>query len=175
MSQLFLKPMKTTLEVALSVWFVLFLNGCRQPSDENTVPKPPDVESVVIIDREDLIPHRDGLFYNKQTNKPFTGLVNEFFPFKDSKQIRVSRHFKDGKQHGLRSQFYNDGKKFIDIFYKNGKKHGRATNWHRSGQITWERHFKEDQLDGDSIRYDTAGNVTQHVIYKMGRVEKAIK
>jgi antitoxin component YwqK of YwqJK toxin-antitoxin module len=167
--------MKTTLQVALSGWFVLFLSGCGQPSNEDPVPQTPQEESVVIIDRQDLIPHREGLFYNKQTKKPFTGLVNEFFPFKDIKQIRVSRHFKDGKQHGLRSQFYNDGKKFIEISYIKGKKHGRAVNWHRSGQITWERHFKEDQLDGDSIRYDPDGNVTQHVIYKMGRIEKAIK
>ena len=78
-------------------------------------------------------------------------------------------------QNGLSETFYPNGNTEYSCNYKNGKKHGRATNWHRSGQITWERHFKEDQLDGDSICYDTVGNITQHVIYKMGRIEKAIK
>jgi antitoxin component YwqK of YwqJK toxin-antitoxin module len=167
--------MKKTPQVALLGWVALLLSGCGQPVDKEFGIKDSEGEPLVIIDRQDLIPHRDGLFYNKQTKKPFTGLVNEYFPFKDSKQIRVSRHFKDGKQHGQRSQFYNDGKTFIEISYKNGKKQGNAVNWHRNGQVTWKRHFKEDQLDGDSIRYDTEGNVTQHVIYKMGRIEKAIK
>ena len=77
--------------------------------------------------------------------------------------------------HGLRTQYYNDGKKFIDIEYLGGHKNGRAVNWYRNGQVQWERTFKSDQLDGDSIRYDSEGNITQHVIYKMGQVEKALK
>ncbi|MBT6958896.1 MAG: hypothetical protein HN996_10775 [Opitutae bacterium] len=71
--------------------------------------------------------------------------------------------------------FYNDGNKFIEISYQNGKKHGKASNWHRNGQVSWERYFNEDQLDGNSIRFDAESNVVQHVIYKMGQIEKAIK
>ena len=171
----FVNYMKTILQAGFLVWLAFCLSGCGQPSDKKASLPTSKKKSLVILDRKDLMPHRDGLFYNKHTKKPFTGLVNEFFPFKDSKQIRVSRHFKDGKQHGLRSQFYNDGSKFIEISYQNGKKHGKASNWHRNGQVSWERYFNEDQLDGNSIRFDAEGNVVQHVIYKMGQIEKAIK
>lgn len=129
---------------------------------------------VEVISTKDLAPH-DGLFYNKKTNKPFTGRVDEFFLMQGSPKVRVSRHMQEGRLHGLRTQYFNDGKKFIEIEYEDGLKHGRAFNWHRNGEVQWERHFKKDQLDGESIRYDADGNITQHVIYKMGRVEKAIK
>ncbi len=132
-------------------------------------------EPLVVIPASDLAPH-EGLYFNKKTNKPFTGRVDEFFPFQGKdRKVRVSRHLKDGKMHGLRTQYYNDGRKFVEIEYEDGRKNGRAVNWHRNGQVQWERSFKSDQLDGDSIRYDTGGNITQHVVYKMGEVEKAIK
>ncbi len=132
-------------------------------------------KSLVVIPAKELAPY-EGLYYNKKTKKPFTGRVDEYFPFQGSeKRVRVSRHLKEGKMHGLRTQYYNDGKKFIEIEYSGGRKNGRAVNWHRNGQVQWERTFKSDQLHGDSIRYDSEGNITQHVIYKMGQVEKALK
>ena len=162
--------MKALMQTAIAGLLALLFHGCEQPGG-----KASNGEPLVVITSNQLVPNRDGLYYNKQTKKPFTGRVDELFPFKDTRQVRVSRHFKAGKMHGLRTQYYNDGKKWIEIFYEDGKKHGLAVNWYRNGQAQWERHFKQNLLDGDFIRYDLEGNVTQHVIYKMGRVEKAIK
>ena len=71
----------------------------------------------MVIPAKELAPY-EGLYYNKKTKKPFTGRVDEYFPFHGSeKRVRVSRHLKEGKMHGLRTQYYNDGEKFIEIEY----------------------------------------------------------
>ena len=76
--------------------------------------------------------------------------------------------------HGLRTQYYNDGKKFIEIEYSGGRKNGRAVNWHRNDWVQWSALLKATNLMGFyPLRY--RGNITQHVIYKMGQVEKALK
>ena len=111
----------------------------------------------------------------KKTKKPFTGRVDEYFPFQGSeKRVRVSRHLKEGKCMDFVLNITTT-EKSLSILNTWRSKNGRAVNWYRNGQVQWERTFKSDQLDGDSIRYDSEGNITQHVIYKMGQIEKALK
>tara|TARA_Y100000588_G_C14107862_1_gene861646 strand:+ start:650 stop:1153 length:504 start_codon:yes stop_codon:yes gene_type:complete len=167
--------MKNILYLAIASFFLLLFQGCGGPGKEPASGVDPDKESLVIIARQDLIPERDGLYYNKNTRKPFTGRVDEYYPFKDIKALKVVRHFKDGKQHGLRIEFYNDGTKRSEIEYKDGKKHGKAINWYKGGQVQWERSFRVDVLDGESTRYDIEGKITEQIVFRLGRLQKAIQ
>ena len=167
--------MKNIPHLAITFVLLLLMQGCGGPGKNPSPGAEPDKLPLVIIDRQDLIPERDGLFYNKNTRKPFTGRVNDYYPFKDIKALKVVRHFKDGRQHGIRTELYNDGSKRSEIEYKEGKKHGKAVNWYKGGQVQWQRSFRADVLDGESIRYDIEGKVTEQVVYRLGRLQKAIQ
>ena len=52
--------------------------------------------SLVVISAKELAPY-EGLYYNKKTKKPFTGRVDEYFPFQGSeKRVRVSNISRKG-------------------------------------------------------------------------------
>ena len=87
---------------------------------------------------------RNGLYLNKQNNKPFTGMAiepvcNENNPFDLSKAI-TRIEYKNGKRDGYYKHFYKKGQLQSRINYTNNKKEG-----------LWERFCQEGNYDPEQI------------------------
>jgi len=61
---------------------------------------------------------RDGLTYHQDTNKPVTGIVEEFH---ENGQLSQRTNWKDGKEDGLSERFDQDGNLIETDMYKNGE------------------------------------------------------
>jgi len=99
--------MKKTLLIILPL---LLIVGCSK--------EPINIETTLV--------ERDGIYYTRDTNKPYSGL-------------------------GF--SLYDDGKKKEEGTYKNGKKDGKWTEWHANGQIKEETTYKDgDILDLEMLQ-----------------------
>jgi hypothetical protein len=76
------------------------------------------------IDIKDLI-ERDGLWYEKFTNEPFTGKTTG----------RQQFNYKDGKVEGEYLEYYKSGQLYLKNNYKNDKKEGQELWYHENGQL----------------------------------------
>ena len=71
------------------------------------------------INYEETLNERDGVFYTKDTNKPYSGpgkLVYNIWWKTKSEGI-----FKDGKPDGLWTSWYENGQKDEEVVYKDGE------------------------------------------------------
>ena len=89
--------------------------------------------------------HGNQLYYLSNQEVPFTGKAVAHRP-DGRKMTEIS--YKDGKLHGLKSDWDESGKKLTEISYKDGKLHGLWTSWNESGKKLSETNFKDGQLHG---------------------------
>ena len=55
------------------------------------------IKSAEILKSWSELERRGNTFFKKKTNKPFTGILKNFYP---DGQVSLIHNFKDGKQHG---------------------------------------------------------------------------
>ena len=113
------------------------------------------------VDWKDLV-KRDGLWYEKFTNEPFTGNSTglkqgkvkggkkdgEWFYYLDNGQLHLKNTYKDGKLHGERLRYYDNGKLYRKGNYKDGKRNGLKIDWHKNGRKESEGNWKNDKQEG---------------------------
>jgi len=98
------------------------------------------------INYETTLVERDGVFYTKDTNKPYSGPV--FSLYEDGKK-KDEGSIKDGKKDGLSTEWYENGQKMSEGTYKEGDKQGLWTYWYEeNGQKGRENTFKDGKWDG---------------------------
>ena len=97
------------------------------------------------INYEETLNERDGVFYTKDTNKPYSGQV---FSLYDDGKKKGEGTLKDGKEDGKWTYFHSNGQKFREGTYKNEKEDGLWTRWYESGQKWEEGTFKDGKKDG---------------------------
>ena len=90
------------------------------------------------VDWNDLI-KRDGLWYEKFTNEPFTGNSTGL------KQGKV----KDGKKDGEWLYYYENGQLYLKNTYKEGKKDGERLKYYDNGQLMEKGNYKEGKKIGE--------------------------
>ena len=73
----------------------------------------------------------------------YTGWVKEIH---DDGQVRMLIQFKDGKQGGLSTTWYENGQKQMEGNFKDGKEDGLWTWWNESGQKELERNYKDGEM-----------------------------
>lgn len=59
-----------------------------------------------------------------------------------------------GNSHGIRREWYFNGKLSWEESYLNGSLHGVWRHWHPSGQFSWEENFIEGFLEGEQVYYE---------------------
>jgi antitoxin component YwqK of YwqJK toxin-antitoxin module len=91
---------------------------------------------------------RNGLAYEVNQVDPFTGRLKGRY---------VEATFKDGKKHGLYTEWFNNGQKYIEENYKNGMKDGPYTNWYENGQKKSEGNYKDGKRIGLSTDWYDSG------------------
>ena len=85
------------------------------------------------VTHDDLV-LREGLYYKKSTDVPFTGKVTG----------QEQGSFKDGRKHGRWVSYYDNGQVWMKGTYKNGKREGTWFDYHKDGTVDekWTGTFK---------------------------------
>ncbi len=106
------------------------LQSCNKNSTEKTK------ESVKIEFEE-----KEGLFYVKGSEIPFSGKIESFYENKSKKR---EMSIINGKPHGKMTDYYENGKKKSETYFTNGVLNGKKTIWDEKGKVTSE----ETYIDG---------------------------
>ena len=110
---------------------------------------------------DDLV-KRDGLFYKKFTEVPFTGEIDE----------GLSRgYLKNGKLKGPYVSYYLDGQLKNKGDYKNGKPEGTWVFYHDNGQLKNKGAYKNGKQEGTWVAYHDNGQLSSKGDWKNGKQE----
>lgn len=107
----------------------------------------------------------NGLFYENGYTEPFSGTAIK----KDKKNnILILWEYKNGKNHGIGKNFYENGNlKFYGEF-QNGVPHGVIKDFDINGNVILEENFKHGILDGEKREFYKNGNIKNLETYKEG-------
>ena len=98
----------------------------------------------------DNLVKRDGLWYKKFTNIPFTGEINE----------GTDRgNVEDGKLTGVWEFYFPDGQLEVKVHMKNGLRDGLAERYWQNGQLDFVGKYKNDKKDGAWKYYNSDGRL----------------
>ena len=136
-----MKPMKTLLTI-------LFISLLSSPSWSATM--------------DDLV-FRDGLYYEKFTDVPFTGEVTG----------RLQGVIKNGKEEGAWVWYYESGELWKKLNVKNGSIEGAVVDYHKNGQLSYKGNYKNGKRVGEYIFYYENGQLQSKGNYKNGGREGA--
>ena len=119
-------------------------------------------------DFNDLI-ERDGLYYKKFTDVPFTGKVFQNEINERTKKITEIHkgEIKKGKKKGKWLSFSPEGSLTNKSFYKNGLLHGKSTNFYDEGVYS-EENYKDGKLHGKSVSINKNYKTRTEKNYKNG-------
>ena len=129
---------------------------------------------------------REGLYYEKFTDVPYTGEVTgeEQGSFKSGKRegywvnyyengISFRGNFKNGKEEGAWISYHVNGQVFSKGNYKNGKEEGAWVGYKDNGQLSSRGNFKNGKKEGAWVSYKYDGQLFSRGNYKNGKKEGA--
>ena len=144
----------------------------------------------------DLIKMDNGLATVKFSDEPITGKVYGYFGEKDNlKKVymgnllngkkegrwkeyfhsngrkKFDHTFKNGKEDGLVTDWYENGKKKVESIYKDGKRDGLVTNWYENGQKKYEGTWKNGRENGLETRWFENGKKDSESTFKNGEMD----
>lgn len=100
------------------------------------------------LDYKDLV-QRDGLFYEKFTDVPFTGEITG----------EEKGSFKNGKKEGFFFKYYKNGQLWSKGNFKNNKKEGSWIVYFNNGQIFSKGKYKNGRAEGYWVMYEKDGTI----------------
>ena len=105
---------------------------------------------------------REGIYYEKFTDVPFTGEI-----------IRGLEQgsFKNGVKDGAWIGYHGNGQLGFKENFKNDKKEGAFVSYWENGQLFYKGNFKNDKREGTWIRYWENGQLNYKGNYKNGKEE----
>lgn len=80
------------------------------------------------------------LFYAPNSRTPYTGWSKSLY---SSGQVCGLIQYKDGKLHGLRTYWYENGEKNEECNFKDGKLHGLYSEWLKDGSINAQSEYQD--------------------------------
>ena len=131
---------------------LLILIGCSEP-------EPINVDTMLI--------QRNGVYYTKDTNKPYSGPTYEI---NTVRKIRHEGNMKNGKYHGKQEFYYTrSGRLFMKGSYKNGLFHGYSESYYENGSREYEGNFKNGEYHGLFKSYYDNMTLNEEGNFKNGR------
>ena len=110
------------------------------------------------INKQDLV-QRDGLFYNKYSDVPFTGETSQSL-FKNGKEIIHGKgDYQNRLKEGSWVEYHDNGQLWRKGDYKNGKKDGSWITYWSNGQLYYQGDFKNDKREGSWVGYYSDGTI----------------
>ena len=109
---------------------------------------------------KDLV-KRDGLYYKKFSNVPFSGVTTG----------NEQGTFKNGKQEGAWVGYHTNGQLSNTGNWKNGKRHGAWVSYWENGQLWYKGNYKNGSREGVWVNYNKDGRVYKENTgtYKKGK------
>ena len=107
--------------------------------------------NVVLGETMDDLVKREGIYYKKFTEVPFTGKVTG----------KEQGSFRNGKKYGPFVSYYDNGQLFYKGTYKNGKWEGPWVYHHENGQLSSKGDYKNDKKEGPWVSYNKDGTVNE--------------
>ena len=136
--------MKHTLLIITALMLVV---GCSKPIDDETL-----IEE-------------GGLKYHPETKELYSGDV-----FKNylGGKTEYEGSYKNGKQDGKWTYWWENGQKGLEATFKNGKQDGLMTGWYENGQKEREGTLKDGEIDGLSTQWYENGQKRGEATFKDG-------
>jgi antitoxin component YwqK of YwqJK toxin-antitoxin module len=134
---------------------------------------------------DDLV-ERDGLYYKKFTDKPFTGVVDEgkrrgafkngeqegpWLSYYENGQLSTKGAFKNGEQEGPWLSYYENGQLSTKGAFKNGEQEGPWLSYYENGQLYSKGAFKNGKWEGPWLDYWENGQLMNKGAFKNGKEE----
>ena len=127
---------------------------------------------------------RDGLYYKKFTDVPFTGKITgksqgtirngkrdgDWFKYHDNGQLSRKGSYKNGKRDGLVVAYWDNGQLRFEGTFKDGEDDGYHVQYYENGNLWWEQNYKNGEWDGVWRKYYENGQVMWETIYDKGRL-----
>jgi len=101
------------------------------------------------VEFKDLV-LRDGNYYKKFSNVPFTGEARG----------KAQGKFKNGRPYGPWVGYHDNGQLNFKGTHKNQKKEGTWVEYHDNGQLLFNCTFKNGEFDGRCVSYNSDGTVS---------------
>jgi antitoxin component YwqK of YwqJK toxin-antitoxin module len=117
--------------------------------------------SVVWSETMDDLVKRDGLYYKKFNNVPFTGTIDG----------KIQGSFKNGKRNGSWIIYWDNGQLRSKGDYKNGMYDGSWIKYGDNGQLRSKGHYKNGMYDGSWIKYGDDGQLWSKGNFRNGKHE----
>ncbi|MGI9448207.1 MAG: toxin-antitoxin system YwqK family antitoxin [Pirellulales bacterium] len=111
--------------------------------------------------------NKERFAYAKGEDEPFTGVgVSP----KSEGSLGWESCFLNGKLHGKKTLFYNDGSILSEEPYLNGKLHGRSVGWSSAapGRLNWAKQHINGKQISDKV-YFRSGSVRTDTLFKDGK------
>ena len=138
---------------------LLFFVACWQ----STVPDITQDVRTIHLDRN------QGVFYSQEL--PFSG----YAVTKNTAGTIVEKAgFYDGKRHGVRLKFFDDGEKSEESRYQNGKKNGVSKTWWKNGRTRSFSQFRKGVPHGIQRQWYQSGVLFKEVHLEHGQ-EKGLQ
>ena len=132
----------------------------------------------------DLV-YRDGLYYKKFSDVPFSGEVEgrEQGKFKSGKregpwvefyengQLDFKGEYRNGKREGPWVEFYENGQLSIKGEYRNGKQEGPWVEFYNDGFWRSKGGYRNGWKDGPWVTYNANGQLDSKGEYRSGKHE----
>jgi antitoxin component YwqK of YwqJK toxin-antitoxin module len=119
--------------------------------------------NMVMSETMDDLVGREGLYYKKFTEVPFTGKITG----KSQGAIKI------GKPDGAWVEYHSNGQLFYKGNYKNGKEEGAWVGYHDDGQLFYKGNYKNGEEEGAWVYYHENGQLSSKGNYKNGEKEGA--
>ena len=108
---------------------------------------------------------KDGIFYEKFSNTPFTGKITGL----------LEGTFKKGMKYGEFIKYYSDGKVLSKISYFENRLDGSWKEYYRNGNLLRKKTFKDDLLEGEYIDFYSFGQILSKRFYVKNKLEGIYK
>ena len=114
---------------------------------------------------ETTLIERDGVLYNRDTNKPHSG---HSVSYHQNGQKSYEGTYKDGELDGLFTYWYENGQMREEETYKDGELDGLSTTWYENGQKEGEGNLKDGESDGLWTGWYENGQKSGEITFKDG-------
>ena len=93
----------------------------------------------------DQLVKKDSIYYEVNSNTPFTGSVMEYY---ENGQLKFRENYKNGIVDGPHEWFHKNGQLDERGNYKNGKEDGVWEKYYENGELEERDNWKEGEQDG---------------------------
>ena len=120
------------------------------------------------INYEETLNVKNGVFYTKDTNKPYSGPV---FSIHNPEQYSSEGELVDGKKSGFWTYWRESGEVLAECYNKNGNLEGPLTLYYENGNPEVEFNYKNGHLEGTFLEYFKNGQKKKKGTLKNGNYD----